>query len=194
VAIRDALLKPNSTVLIVSPSERQSIEMLRKCGEVFTAAGRPIGVTNENQKKLEFANGSRILALPASGETIRCYSVTTLVLDEASRIPDPLMDAVSPMLAVSGGRLIMLSSPCGKRGVLYSEWVSDHAWQRIKVTADQCPRITREFLDGERERMTQDVFKQEFYCEFLDAEGAVFRDSDIRAAVSSEVQPLKLVI
>jgi hypothetical protein len=192
VAVRDALLTPGATVLIVSPSERQSVEMLRKCAEVYNALKRPVAVVGEAQTRLEFANASRILALPASGETIRGYAVTTLVLDEAARIADALFDAVSPMLAVSGGRLIMLSSPCGKRGLFYTEWESGHPWKRVRVTADDCPRITREFLDGERERMTEEIFMQEYYTQFNESEGAVFSSADIAASVSGEVEPLVL--
>jgi hypothetical protein len=48
----------------------------------------------ESALRLELANGSRIVSLPGSGETVRGYSAPRLVIvDEASRVPDELMGA-----------------------------------------------------------------------------------------------------
>jgi hypothetical protein len=56
-------------------------------------------------------------------------------VDEASRVPDELYFAVRPMLAVSGGALMMLTTPYGKRGIFYEEWTSGHGWARYEVPA-----------------------------------------------------------
>lgn len=192
IAIRDALLKPGATIVIVSPSERQSIELLRRCKEAFEALGRPLGVVSETQTRVEYSNSSRILALPAKGDTCRGLTVDTLICDEAARIPDELFDAVSPMLAVTGGRMLLLSSPCGKRGVFHREWTSARSWERVRVTADRCPRISPAFLESERERMTEEIFLSEYGCVFGEIEGFVFSQSDIDASMSADVEPLVL--
>ena len=63
------------------------------------------------------ANGSRILSLPGTEKTVRCYSgVVLLIIDEAARVDDALYRAGRPMLAVSKGRLSAFSTPFGKRG------------------------------------------------------------------------------
>ncbi len=59
------------------------------------------------------------------------------------------------MLAVSGGRLICMSTPWGKRGWWHESWVSDEAWERYEVPATQCPRIPQEFLEEERRVLGQ---------------------------------------
>ena len=57
---------------------------------------------------------SKTRATPCREETIRGYShVSLLIIDEAARVPDDLYEAVRPMLAVSQGRLICLSTPWG---------------------------------------------------------------------------------
>ena len=69
-----------------------------------------------------------------------------------ARTDEELPGAVRPMLATSqgGGRLIALSTPAGKRGWFHAAWTGgDESWHRTRVTADQCPRISREFLDEE---------------------------------------------
>ncbi len=141
----------------------------------------------------EFPNGSRIVALPGADEgTIRGYaSVRLLIIDEAARVPDGLYRAVRPMLAVSGGRLVALSTPFGKRGWWHQEWTEGGAgWERVQITADQCPRISAEFLEAERRSMPQSWFRQEYFCQFSEAEGAVFSYADVMAALSADVKPL----
>ena len=62
--------------------------------------------------RAEMANGSRILALPGSETTVRGYSAADLiVIDEAARVGDSLLQAVRPMLATSQGRLVA-RDPC----------------------------------------------------------------------------------
>ena len=86
------------------------------------------GITAESALRLELANGSRIVALPGVEKTI---GATLIVLDEATRIEDDLITAVRPMLATSGGCLIMLSAPFGKRGAFYEAWTGDPSWHRV---------------------------------------------------------------
>jgi len=66
-------------------------------------------------------------------------------LDEVACVEDELYFAVRPMLAVSGGALMMLSTPYGMRGVFFEEWSGGHGWERYEVPASQCPRISEEF-------------------------------------------------
>jgi hypothetical protein len=89
--------------------------------------------------------------------------------------------AVRPMLAVSGGRLLALSTPFGQRGWFYRAWQSTEAWQRIKITAADCPRIPTDFLEEERRTMGPTMFAGEYDCKFTDAIDAVFAHEDVMA-------------
>jgi len=143
------------------------------------------------QLELELANGSRIVSLPENEGGIRGFSgVSLLVIDEASRVSDALYAAVRPMLATSKGRLIALSTPFGMRGWFYEAWGDTSAWQRMKITADQCPRITPEFLAEERKAIGDRWFVQEYFCEFTESIGAVFSSRDIQRAMDDDVKPL----
>ena len=116
--------------------------------------GKVCPPARETQLTIELANGSRIISLPSNEEGIRCYSgVNLLVIDEAARVSDDLYRAVRPMLAVSHGRLIAMSTPFGRRGWYFESWESPRNWRRTKITADQCPRITPEFLAEERQAL-----------------------------------------
>jgi hypothetical protein len=192
LAVQTALLIPGSLTLLLSPSLRQSGELFRdKVVRLYDAAGRPMQATRETALQLTLANGSRIVSLPGEEGTIRGYSgVTLLVVDEAARVPDPLYCSVRPMLAVSGGRLVALSTPFGKRGWFHDEWHGSGAWERFKVTADQCPRIPAEFLAEEERSLGPRWFRQEYFCSFEDTVDQVFAHADVMAAVADDLQPL----
>src|SRR5262245_24569861 len=132
LALKTALLRPRSPVLLLSPTLRQSGELFRKVLDHFNALGRPVGVVSESALRIEFANGSRVVSLPGDEKNIRGYSgVALLVIDEAARVADSLYCAVRPMLAVSRGRLVALSTPFGKRGWFHDAFYSTESWERV---------------------------------------------------------------
>jgi hypothetical protein len=122
----------------------------------------PAPLEAESALRFEFSNGSRVLALPGIEGTVRGYSgVNLLVIDEAARVADDLYYSVRPMLAVSGGRLIALSTPWGKRGWFFQEWTGEGDWARFTITAHDCPRISPAFLAEERRSMPAMVYASE---------------------------------
>jgi hypothetical protein len=178
-------------VLILSPSQRQSVETFRKVTAAYAALGQPVSVEAESVLRLELGNGSRVIALPGREQTIRGISgVRLLIVDEAARVPDALYYAVRPMLAVSGGRLIAMSTPAGKRGWWYEEWANGPHWERVEVHADQCPRIPASFLAEERDTLPQWVYEQEYGGVFHDPEGSAFSYDAIAAAFAETIPPL----
>jgi hypothetical protein len=184
LALHTALLRPGSLVLLLSPTLRQSGELFRyKVKRLYNALGRPVATVQESALAMELANGSRIVSLPGEEGSIRGYSrVVLLVIDEAARVDDALYSSVRPMLAVSRGRLVALSTPFGRRGWFWEAWSGPESWQRVKIAAAQCPRIAAEFLAAERRSIGERWFRQEYDCEFLEAIGAVFSGADIDAA------------
>ncbi len=191
LAIRTALLQPNAPVLLLSPSLRQSGELFRKVLALYTALGHPVPAVRETALQLELANGSRVVSLPGTEGTVRGFSeVALLVIDEAARVSDALYFAVRPMLAVSRGRLVALSTPFGQRGWFYQEWIGPGDWNRVRVTADDVPRITKEFLAEERRALGERFYQQEYFADFSACIDAVFDAADIAAALSDDVQPL----
>jgi hypothetical protein len=158
---------------------------------LYDALRRPVATVRESALSMEMSNGSRIVSLPGDEETVRGYSgVAVLIVDEAARVPDALYCAVRPMLAVSGGRLVCLSTPFGKRGFFFEEWHGPGAWERVRITAHECPRISREFLAEEERALGPRWYRQEYLCSFEDIIDAVFSWEDIQAAASDDVPPL----
>ena len=125
IAAHRSAFVPDSLVLLLSPALRQAQELFLKVRGVLLALGEAAPPMAETSAlRLELANGSRIICLPGREDTIRGYSgVALLLVDEAARVPDALYQAVRPMVAVSGGRIVLLSTPFGKRGFFHHEWV-----------------------------------------------------------------------
>jgi hypothetical protein len=58
------------------------------------------------------------------------------------------------------------------------------------VTAYDCPRISREFLEEERQTLGEWWFRQEYLCEFVETEDQLFTYDQVATALSGEVEPL----
>lgn len=189
--LHTAIYQPGSLSLLLSPTERQSIELLMKVKTIHRSLADAPKLLSDAVTKLDFGNGSRIEALPGKEQNIRGFSgAALLVLDEAARVPDELYFAVRPMLAVSGGRVVLLSSPHGSRGFFYHEWSQGEHWQRTKITAYECPRISNEWLSEERRAIGDWWFDQEYLCEFKDNVDQVFSSEHIARALDNDIQPL----
>jgi len=186
-----AIYFQHSLVLLVSPSLRQSSELFRKVTDWLNHCD--VGKLKEdNRLSCTLQNDSRIVSLPSSEATIRGYSAVNLaIFDEAARVDDPLYFAVRPMLAVSGGSLIAMSTPFGKRGWWWDAWSSGgDEWERIKAPATQNPRLTPSFLESEHRAMGDWWFDQEYMCEFKEGTDSVFSYEVVAGAMSDEVLPL----
>lgn len=181
LAIIQALFEPMMRVLIASPSLRQSRELFRTVGSLYDLL-KPRDAEERLKRRtadeLEFRNMSRILCVPCNEATIRGLArVDLLIIDEAARVPDDLYRAVRPMLAVSKGRLILLSTPFGKRGFFYDSWANGgDDFQRIEVPATMIRRIDPAFLEAERRAMGESAYRQEYCCSFESVEGLVYPD------------------
>ncbi len=179
VALYQLLTEPGSLVLLVAPSERQSHELFRKVLAAYHALNLPIPTVRLNQSEVELTTGARLVALPGQEETIRSFSgVDLLILDEASRVPDDLYRSVRPMLAVSQGRLLALSTTFGQRGWFCEEWIGAGPWQRIHIPWSQCPRIRPEFIAEEMRALGRNWVDQEYNGLFTAMEGLVFPEFD----------------
>jgi hypothetical protein len=186
LAVHQALYEPGSLAVVVAVAQRQAAETIRVCRDIYAALDRPIAASSENVLSLELENRSRILSIPSTEATVRGLSrVGLLILDEASRIPDALYGAVLPFLAVSDGRLALLSTPAGRRGFFFDAYQhrDRDGWRYVEVRADECPRISTAFLAEQRRKTGEYFYAQEWECAFNDATTGAFRSADIDRAV-----------
>lgn len=191
-ALHTALYRPQSLILLASPTMRQSQELFRKVKDGYNAMKERPALLEDNKLSMTLANGSRLISLPGDQGTVRGYSGVTMILeDEAAQVSDEFYQAILPMLIINNGTFIMMSTPFGKRGHFFEEWAAGGAdWQRIEITADMCPRITEAQLEAQRRSLGDMFFRQEFCCEFVDTEDQAFKYDLIQRAFDESVQPL----
>ncbi len=78
-AVHRAVSVAGSTVLVASPSSRQSAEFLDKAQKLMRRAGMPVRGDGNNEVSLAFGNGSRIVGLPGVEATVRGFSSISLL-------------------------------------------------------------------------------------------------------------------
>jgi len=176
-------------ILLVSPSLRQSKELFAKVTG-FLKDLEPAEVLEEDNKSCcSLANGARVVSLPGDPDTLRGYSAPKLIIkDEAAFVSDAMQAALDPMLAVSKGRLIEMSSANGKRGHFCENWEHGIGVERIKIIGRECPRIGTEFLEKMRQKLGPMLFRQEFEGEFIDAESSAFSSEMIELALVDDFE------
>lgn len=187
-----ALYDAPALILIVSPSLRQSGEAFKKFMQLFHELDGVPELVAESALRCELANGSRVIALPGSERTVRGYAgVKLILLDEAARIEDALIQSLTPMLATVDGSLIALSTPFGNANWYARAWHDEtQDWHRVEVSATQCPRLSAEFLESELRNLGAVAFGEEYLLEFHDDQMAMWNTKLIERAFTDEVTPL----
>ena len=165
----EALNIPNSYILIGAYVIEQAEHVFWKVKDYMFSKhpgkikGRP------TLHFMELKNGSKIIckAVGDTGAGMRGPTVTMLVLDEAAFIPDRAWIAIEPVISVSKGRTILLSTGQCKTGFFYKSTLNENIMQ-FHVSARDCPRHTKEFLDRKERELSPVAFAQEYLGEFLD--------------------------
>lgn len=198
LALHECVYRLPTFVLAIAPSQYQSGELMRKFDEFRSGLELESAYWNDcddledNKLAVQFANRNRFIARPGSEKTSRGFSAVTLLLeDEAAWVSDELYKAVRPMLAVSHGRHILMSTPKGKRGHFWEIWNKNRpTWKRFEIPANLCPRITPEFLAEELADHGELYVAQEYYCAFVDDEFALFDEARLKKALSDEFEEI----
>jgi hypothetical protein len=157
-----ALFRPGSLSVVACPTQRQSAEAVRRVREVILKAGGKL--KSDNVYGLELMNGSRVLALPGSDDSVRGLTVDAFIIaDEAARLPEELIAALRPMRARRPeARFAMLSTAWSRTDPFWRAWDSDDdTWIRLKATADTI-YYDPEFLEQERRALGDEAFKREY--------------------------------
>ena len=135
--------------------------------------------TNASELKIELINGS-IVQLIAADEFKNSGVGTNpigVVFSEYS-ISDPeAWEYIRPILAVNGGWAIFNFTPRGRNHAyeLLQKVKDDPAWFTEVLTVNETKVLTAEGLDEERRTSPEAIFKQEYFCEFIEGAGQFFR-------------------
>lgn len=183
-AAQFAIKNKNKSVMVIASVERQAYLLFEKIlafMETFYPTYIKKGKDKPTKQILRLRNGSIIRCLPTAltGHGIRGYTIDLLIADEAAFIPEMVWTAVTPMLAVTKGKMILLSTPHGKGGFYYNCYMREDfaTWH---VSSEDCPRRDDAFLASEKKRMSEVEYAQEYLGEFIDELTQFFPDQLIQ--------------
>jgi hypothetical protein len=184
-----AVQNKKTQILVIAAVERQAYLLFEKI----------LAYLHENHKKmikkgkdrptkttLKLTNGSVIRCLPTgqSGYGIRGFTIDDLYADEAHFIPEDVWAAVTPMLATTGGRQNLLSTPDltkGKSGYFY-RCTSDPDFTYFSISSPEVAENREEpqrsdmlgHYAKERKRLSKRKFAAEYLGQFVDAMSQFF--------------------
>lgn len=192
-AVYDCIVN-GATWTLVSTGQRAADELLNKCLTIARyfegmLRGTPLHFTfTNNATKIRFSNGAIINSLPNNPDGLRGFS-SSLLLDEMAFISnaDECWKACIPFLTSPHGaekKLQIISTPAGQSGKFYELWTKSN-YYKTRVTLEDAVREGLPIdIDEIRKTVMDDaVFAQEYMCEFLDNDSALFPYDVLRNAV-----------
>ena len=191
-ALHYAIRHPKCSIVVVSRTERQGGELIQKALSFANLSGFPDRRVTGYQHSLQLPNGARIYAIAHSTETGPSRTADVLIFDEAALVKDNVFALTLAFVARTGGSIWMLSTPKGQSGFFYNFWHDkDPQWTRVFSTVDDCPEITKEFLDLHR-KAAPHLFRQEFYCEFTPSPGRLMSRERLQTTYNPALSARKL--
>ena len=185
-AAEDSAAQPkNSSNLWVclSAGERQALEWMEKAKKWAEALKITVDSYEEirdsanalmSRSEIRFANGARIIAIPANPDTARGYS-GNLVLDEFAihEKPAEIWAAIYPSITnpLTGvKKLRIVSTPKGRGNKFADLWEHNEKYSKHKVTIEDAVRMGLPVdLDELKAGVDDpDIWAQEYMCEFID--------------------------
>jgi len=180
-----ALQKQNHTIVVVSPTERQSKLFVDKV-KFHVKALKQTGIKffeDAELKKLEvvFPNGSQIIALPANPDGIRGFS-GDVILDEVAYFGnqwEEIYRAVFPIITRKKDyKLIAISTPNGKNDLFYYLWSiaqNNPKWFKYSLNIYEAVEKGLEVDVGELKAgiKSETAWQTEYLVEFVDQLDAI---------------------
>lgn len=174
-------MRQGGTVLVICPAERQARELARKVREYLPKTD--LRVERSTQTEIECSNGARLICVPSTGASIRGFTVSLLLIDEAAFCDEESLIAVLPMVT-DGGRTIFASTPAGRQGMFASLFLDPKPGvERIVVRGTDIPRLA-DRVERLRIALPPTKFRQEVEVEMLGGGENYFDIAAIEKAVS----------
>lgn len=190
-AARYSLKNSNKVVMVIAATERQALLLFEKMLSKIYEKNKGMickGKDKPTKHTLKLTNGTVLHCLPTgdSGYGIRGYTIDRLYADEAHFIKEEVWAAVTPMLATTGGDIILLSTPFGSEGYFYRCFHDDN-FTSFHVSTEEVAKERGgeqgermlQFLKMEKERMSKLQYQQEYLGLFVGGIQRFITDKEI---------------
>ena len=193
-AVTDSVAQPehsSSLWVVLSAGERQALEWMEKAKKWSQAIKATVDSYDElrdsanallSRAEIRFANGARIVAIPANPDTARGYSAN-LILDEFAihEKPFDIWAAIYPSITnplAGEKRLRIVSTPKGRGNKFADLWEHNETYSKHLVTIEDAvalglfgkdPKLAQARLAELRNGVDDDdIWAQEYMCRFID--------------------------
>ncbi len=193
---KKAAENPNRIIGCFAYTEKQAYALFFKT-LMYLKAKYPKSIIYGKDKPtkhvINLKNNSKIMcyAVGIDGSGIRTFTLTDLFIDEAAAMAREVFIALRPMLSVTGGHLDISSTARGKHNKdgtekYFYSCSKDKKFKKFYISAEDCPRHTKQFLADERARMTKLEYAQEYLSLFLDEVRQFFPDELIKHCIVTQ--------
>jgi len=167
-AAKHALENPNHVVIIGAALARQATHIFWMVKDYLNEHYPRQIKGRMTMAFAELRNGSQIRCVPVGddGLGIRGFTANLLIIDEAAFVNPKAWSGIRPVLATTKGQLILLSTPFGTEGY-FAECFKNPRFYHDHISSEDCPRITKEFLEEEKKTMTKLQYQQEYLGLFV---------------------------
>ena len=198
MALHHAVTHPDSLVLVTADALRQSSELFSQLQTEINNSGlgdEQWGIERSTQTEIEFTHGSRIKVVPTgrNGNKIRGFTADLIIIDEAAFVEDSIFhEVIEPMTLVSGGTIVLSSTPYGASGYFYDKAqeaeLSDSSWEKTSVSSYDNPKIDEEDIEEMKKGKTRNQIKQEILGEFIPTGDQFFPNPLIKKTINDDVE------
>ena len=127
-----------------------------------------IASINTQQMKITFINGSILQCLGGDthNSSIRGTNPYAIILSEYAYMSGDVLDTISPILAVNGGWLLIVSTPFGKNHQWHLHMMARELkdWFVLYKKTSEINHVPYEALQAEKARMSHEKYLQEYEC------------------------------
>jgi len=193
----EAILNPGCRQMIVSPSYDQSriiIDSVERLLSSHYLLNRMYSIVRTPYTRINIGN-SLISARTADedGRNLRGHWADRVIVDEAAYVRDSVInEVIAPMLADKNGDLLLISTPFGRnhfyRSFMRGENGGDGRCISMSFPSVTNPHISREYIESQREYITDRQYAVEYEARFIEDANAVFPIIDIQRAMG-QVRP-----
>ena len=188
------VLEDNGSVAMwVSPVYSQAKKVFTELVNSIAGTGLTKSV-NKSELEIRFINGSTLYFRSGEREdTLRGYTLTYLVIDEAAYIKDNVWSEVlRPTVLVHGKKVLFISTPKGKNWfyniAMRGGSIEYPQYKTFYATSFDSPFITKEELEEAKLSLPDNIYKQEILAEFIDDGGEVFGNLKLTSIMSAYSQ------
>lgn len=194
-AFHQAYCIPNQTIVIVSSTKPQAVELIKKIKDLmysgnFTNFRELLPSARDSKSELviihENGKESRIISIPAT-DAGRGYTADLVIVDEAAFIENGdyiFRQVIEPMTQATKGTILLLSTPNGSIGYFYDCFNSPY-WSSYQFDWTFNPENTKEEMEQKKLEMTSLAFESEYEAKFTTSKSAYFKHDEIYKSISA---------